>query len=457
MNKCITRLCPFLHSTEISFDEASSFGTDAVNSLSVTTYNLTTNNSLYTIVLYFIGQQASGIQSLIDLQCGASNLGLPMVLLEPMVIDNTFQAMPLVHRDDSGNSIQNEHSMLFSDLFDVSLFNKMSSNWSYPQLIPRDYFFKTAPRRIVFVVLYEEAESTVPEMKPVWPELPDAPADGCFDPMTSHPPISKWKSQIHQLTKLGFCVVKVVQFRIGHIAPIVFTEDQLRNSVLGGDSYSNVTLVINTWMPKYVMPGLNHKECVYLGYRSAKRQIQPSKRLLADVKYYEDHFLKSSGKRLALMIRLEHVFNYLRRQQHMGQWSVETCLNVSTNMAKNLTESKSLGKPFVTLDIGRYGSRTLRSGGRYAQFVSKVLSSLYDGEWNLREWEDSFTQATGGVEDGSYIAALQRTLASKSECLILVGGGMFQELTMKKYMETHDKAEWCIRLYCIKDRRGYAI
>ena len=57
---------------------------------------------------------------------------------------------------------------------------------------------------------------------------------------------------------------------------------------------------------------------------------------------------------------------------------------------------------------------------------------------------ESFTESIGGIEDSSYIAALQCTLASRAECLILVGGGMFQELTMKKYMSTHEKANWCI-------------
>ena len=417
------------------------------------------SGKLHTIVLYLAGQQASGIQALINLQCRAHSLDIPMVILEPIIPNNKFKAMPSLKLNETGHPIldsQTESYMRFSDLFDFDLFNKMSSEMGYPQLAPRMYFFETAPQKVIFIVLYEGEKSDLPAMWDVWP-LESSPTDECFNPLTSHLS-SDPKTQIYQIIQKGFCVIKVVLFRITRGESLIFTEDQLINSIFENRSFDDFTLVISVWMPKFVLPGNKGRECIHSGYHSTKEHVQPSKRLLADVKYYEDHFLNSNGKHLTLMIRVEHLYTFLRRpRSQYGQWTKEKCLDASIKEVQELQKNMSLGKPFVTLDIGKFGSKTLRSLGaeavkRDTAGVNRVVSTVYNGEWDLKEWENSFTQATGGVEDSSYIAALQRTLASKSECLILVGGGMFQELTMKKYMENHDKADWCIRFLCIKDR-----
>ena len=77
--------------------------------------------------------------------------------------------------------------------------------------------------------------------------------------------------------------------------------------------------------------------------------------------------------------------------------------------------------------------------------VESRISSLFESGWNFKNWEESFTKATGGIEDKSYIAALQRTLATRAECLIMIGGGSFQDLTMKDYNRKHPrKKDQCI-------------
>ena len=64
----------------------------------------------------------------------------------------------------------------------------------------------------------------------------------------------------------------------------------------------------------------------------------------------------------------------------------------------------------------------------------------------------TFTNATKRIENSGYIAALQRTLASQAECLVLAGGGNFQELAMRDYMRNHpNKRNWCIHAVCAID------
>ena len=423
--------------------------------------NQSGKSKLYTIVLYLTGQQASGVQALINLQCRAHSLNLPMIILEPVIPRNKFKAMPPIRFDESGEPLLNQPRrdtiLRFGDLFNLEHFNRVSGDLSYPQLAPRDDFFKSAPRNIIFVLLYEGEKNELPELTRLWPEHSSGLTGGCFDPLKSQLGFDP-KYQLYEIVQKGFCVVEVVVFRITRGETLIFTEAQLKRTILGGFSYSEITLVFNIWMPKFVLPGSKGRECIHAGYRSTKDQVQPSKQLLASANYYESHFLDSDSNQLTLMIRLEHIYTYLRRpRSQYGEWTVEKCLNAAVKEVRDFQSRRSFGKPFVTLDIGKYGSKTVRSIGtdhlrNDTRHINALLSSLYDGQWNIREWEESFIEASGGIEDSSYIAALQRTLASRAECLILVGGGMFQELTMKKYMETHEQEDWCVHFLCIKDR-----
>ena len=416
------------------------------------------SNKLHTIVLYLAGQQASGVQALINVQCLVHSLDLPVVFLEPVIVQNKFKAMPLVQYNISGNSMTRESlsSMVvhFSDLFDLDVFNKFSSEMNYAQVAPRDVFFASAPRKIVLVHLFQGSASKTPRLMPLWPQG-DSPAGagGCFDPMKSDLDPSP-KDQLRLLALKGFCVFKAVVYRVeGGGRGLIFSEAELRESVLGDLPYSDFTLVFSLWMPKFVLPGTKGLQCLHSGYHSAKGQFQPSQRLLQNAQYYKEHFLNSTRRGyLTLMIRLEHLYVSPRKG-----WTVTRCLDAAIAKIKEFQTERNFGKPFVTLDIGRYGSRSLRRNlgldnvRRDLQYISELLSSVYGGQWNMREWENSFIEATGGIIDSSYIAALQRTLASRAECLVLVGGGMFQELTLRKYLETRNINDRCIHLLCLKN------
>ena len=383
-----------------------------------------------------------------------------MVILEPVISRNKFKAMPHIPLDDSNGSVSYipppEPALQFHNLFDIANFNKFSTDMNYPQLAPRDIFFENAPRKIILVYIYEGEKNQLPELTKLWPKR-NTSTGNCFDPLMSEL-ASDSKYQLYQIIQKGFCVVRVIVYRITRGESLIFTEPQLRKSILGGMKISDFTLVFNIWMPKFVLPGTNGRECIDSGYHSSKGQFQPSKRLLANARYYKKHFLNSTVTHITLMIRLEQIYTYLHRpRSQYGNWTVKKCLDVAIEKVKEFQSKRSLGVPFVTLDVGKYGSKTLKSFGlervrNDTKYINRLLASVYDHHWNLKEWENSFTQATGGIVDSSYIAALQRTLASKTECLILVGGGMFQELTMRKYMESHEEEDWCIEFLCIKDR-----
>ena len=122
------------------------------------------------------------------------------------------------------------------------------------------------------------------------------------------------------------------------------------------------------------------------------------------------------------------------------------------------------GGLFLTLDIGKYGSNSVEwvlglskynlqnKSSDVIDSVKKVVPELYEGYRTFDEWEDSFVKATDGVENPGYIASLQRTIASRADCLVLLGGGDFQRLALHDYLELHpETSQQCLQFICFRE------
>ena len=57
-----------------------------------------------------------------------------------------------------------------------------------------------------------------------------------------------------------------------------------------------------------------------------------------------------------------------------------------------------------------------------------------------------------GITDLGYVAAIQRTIASRADCLVLVGGGHFLKLALGDYLKFHpNHSSWCIHTVCMEE------
>ena len=115
--------------------------------------------------------------------------------------------------------------------------------------------------------------------------------------------------------------------------------------------------------------------------------------------------------------------------------TITTVFNNLLATVKKLQANIGHGNIFVTADIGKYGSNTwhqmVRSWDRnltsgVLEVIKRTVTTLYSNSWTFEEWEQSFGTASGGIEDQSYIAALQKGIAGRARCLLLFGGGGFQ-------------------------------
>lgn len=407
----------------------------------------------YVVGLSYSGQQGAGIQALTSLQCFIGSFNLPMRILEPLIGSTKFESYHSL--GDLSSSVS------FSDMFDIVHFNHISERAGLASLAPIEEFTKDAPKTgILVVVKRESSNSQNSNVNLIWSSPNNMSM--CYQ-LNEHMYSMNVMSTLKSFIDTGFCIKRVVVLDVsqknGH-SNAIFTEIELYNSVFGHFPPRSITLIFSEWRtPWYVTNSRlkNPTECHNMKEKSKKAQFRPSPKLLSDVEYYKDHYLNSSNS-LAIMLRVERMLLKLRQRNDVEK-QVKLCLNEVTRIASHLwQEKRQPGIPLVTLDLGKYGSSSWSSSlainrkidlNKVTKLAKETLYTLFDNKWSFEQWEMSFTEAVRGLENDGYIAALQRTLASQAECLVLVGGGNFQELAMRDYMRNHpDKGSWCIHLVC---------
>ena len=271
----------------------------------------------------------------------------------------------------------------------------------------------------------------------------------------------EWETQLQQrdthnnfkpvpyLQDRGFGIVKVVN-TVDGADNHPFTAEDLNNVIFKNWSPENVTLVFSGWHPPYVIPNpkLENPLVCRNFYANGHQFFPPSKQLLQVAQKYENLFLKPTTA-IAVMIRSEHVLismSYLKQNKTLMYQTITTVFNNLIATVKKLQANIGHGNIFVTADIGKYGSNTwhqmVRSWDRnltsgVLEVIKRTVTTLYSNSWTFEEWEQSFGTASGGIEDQSYVAALQKAIAGRAQCLLLFGGGGFELVTLYEYLRNH--------------------
>lgn len=181
-------------------------------------------------------------------------------------------------------------------------------------------------------------------------------------------------------------------------------------------------------------------------------KIQLTRDMKAVVKY-EQLYLKPKMS-MAVMIRSEHFIRSLGEQVKKGHsnpnQTVDRHIKCLVTTAKELLKKFPGGKIFVTADIGAYDSFTWGSavnalGNRDASFYAHVGKAFKEAVVSFHNEQQTFenrNKVSARLREGNdqtYIAALQRVIASRASCLLLFGGGTFELLAFNDYLQSHPK------------------
>ena len=409
------------------------------------------NCKTYVVALQYEGQQGSGARSLSAFQCMLGSIYKHFHIVEPFVEGTHIHTY--VEREYDSDRLN------FSTLFDVNHFNTESRIIGYPEMVDFDQFSNSSPDYVIYVyITYTESKDRV-----VWA------SNSSQDCLTSDRLQQPYRTMLEdksgkalKFVKPKSCIVRFVELHI-----VNWKEDALNASsmqasevfsfVFGNWKPDEVTLIFNKWYNKLFVPvlgPLHGIDCLHLYLKDeTKIQFRPSRRLLADAERYEDTYL-GGRNRLAFMLRVERVLKFYLREFDRTNASIgrprtlEGCFREVLKLRDEIVGEISSKGVFVALDVGKFGTDSFyQIIPAISSLSEKTLKNLYHNRWTVKQWENSFVDGVNGTSNKGYIAALQRTIASRADCLVLMGGGSFQALAALDYVRLHGNSR-CIHLVC---------
>lgn len=403
----------------------------------------------FVMTLEYTGQLVAGLRGLRSQQCWISSFRLPLVIVEPFLSNSSLRnSYDLWSQHSSSGS----NNMRFHDIFDLNYFNEQSNASGQSPLVSWEHFHAFAPRKIIVVTLgsvhvhgcLSSTEETCTSDTVVANSL-----SPCNFP-------AQTERTILSLQRQNFVVVRSVCLSClddsTKITPAMFTK-----LIFGPYDARDVTVLINKWKFSFTLTKGCDKSCV--DDRLWAQSCIESPRVKRDTTWYLQRYIRDE-KFVAVMLRMEwYLISHSVGRENKD--SASECLSQVLEAVEEYQSQIGGRSPFLTMDIGAYGSATFKgtlqrtntSESVYSKTVSHAknfVRDLYRGLWTFRDWEESFLTIPGVTGDKAYIGAVQRSIASRADCLVLMGGGHFQYMVLEEYLRLHpDKTKQCVKFVCM--------
>ena len=420
-------------------------GSDSV-SLDVLSTGLI-NDSSYIITQSFGGQMTRAIRNMMVQQCWGASFGHPSYLVEPFSSNSFLYHTSRLWSKAKRRELRN--APRFSEFYDLDHYNFQSRRQGSIELVTWEHFIKNAPRQAVALVIPQQKCNLTWKRKT------------SNNRLLSNCSLSEaFQDFIVGLKTYEFHVIKVMCVDCTRLE-MPLTPKELQSELYEGHSFQRVTILVNAWRNyAYTTSWLQlPKLCALCETPSMSVRLRPSMLVRRHTQYYKEAFLKHHGF-VAVMIRIERFLT----QQVSGrvQSNLSSCVNETLQVLdKTKTEMKNVDT-FLTLDVGRFGSRVMRTSNAVSRLTShgtdtgdtitllaeNTIKHVFNGTLSFKEWEDTFTDASHGITEMGYIAMLQRNIATEANCLILMGGGSFQQVAAYQYIQNHPN-DYCLHTICV--------
>ena len=398
----------------------------------------------YIIPYKIYEQQTSATRNLWGLQLWAKSAGMKVV--EPFISEHVFSFEALV------NGTTNP--LKFSDLYDRDYWNSHTTVNGCAPLVSWEELLHKALRKTILVLPFAYTGLNVKHYKMV---------DSIDDPSKitgSRNCHSVYFSELamNYFNDLGFQFVREVCIKFKRDIPPL-TMEQFAEHIFGQYKPSEVTVIFALWQ------GIRQSRINLSGVDLTRTNtiqvaLMPSKKIIKESDQYVQHFVPAGNKYFGVMVRVERMV--LLFQKSLGFNKVMKYMAQCAKQLARLQQFKDHHKWGRTLaiDLGRMGSRGLLDDCiRHQQYcgVSKLfdlfLTSVFGKDsWSIEDYEGSFTKhiSTDKNDNPAYVAQLQRTIAARSDCMIMIGGkSNFQTAAITFYKNFHPNVtEQCIIYHC---------
>ena len=397
-------------------------------------------NASFALSLHFMDQITCAARRVRSLQCWAAQLNRNIQVVEP-TINGSYLGPPLKKPIDG--------IVEFRHIFDIEWWNFQGTDkGKYLPLVRSDDFFLYAPRSTILIsFLYK-----------------DDPR--CFE---NSPPNSTCKLDavrqfwLESLKELSFAVIKEVCIDFRDVK--VLNRNEFNDLIFGNIPASKpVTIIFNDWRGPLSVPHKNEfnaliryrdRECSPMEQESFVRKLtavslKPTPEIFASATAYATKYLNTSSKYVAIMVRwelvlLEHIYRYhaFKGPQNSGK----TCKEKISSAVEEMYTQRGLSARFLATDAGRYGSRVLQPNALFhgksywkpaKELTEELLEDLNNKSMTIEQYDEHFTEFSEANSVSSYyVPQLQKAIAARAECLLLVGWGTFHDNVRTLYTELH--------------------
>ena len=391
------------------------------------------NTQGYILPFRVMEQQTAAIRNLYSLQYWASTVNMKVV--EPYISNKTFDFFPFVKGDPN--------PMAFSDLYDRDLYNRQSTKYGHAELVTWEEFLTGSPKNTILVLPCGEKCGHTAGYSEY--------NDGFVNIVTVTNPERLEGTQMNGekkfpakfFTDLGFNFIREVSIVFRSTTPM--TMQTFTHHVLGSYAPNDVTVIIALWqgMTKYrdnlyTNNKNSHKRIFHVGLLPSTNMIQLSEKYLKKT--------NPNGKKyFGVMVRTEKVLKHRSgpTKEDVVQYMMECAVNLTEHFSVHPTWSRTLA-----IDLGNFGTvRYRQSPNKNVDLLYKAfITSVYSDSWSINKFENIFEDVVNPV----IVAQLQRTIAAKSDCLVLIGGpSSFQSAALSMYKIFHPvEQEQCIIKHC---------
>ena len=409
----------------------------------------------YIVTMSYNSKMTRAIRNLMGQQCWArSMVGLSLSIAEPFSSESK-----LVHyrRFWDGLKKKNLHNaVLFGEYFDLDFYNKVSLRENSTGLTKWSDFLadNKTPLKLVAVTL----PSGRCEFGSRKEQNMEKQAPPCFYGKNYNELILGLKDRLSLVSIKKVCLDCT---QLDHKLSL----DELRNMIFGSDlDTSKYIILMNTWRNfAFTQSWLEVPD-----YCKISESPQSSKRLISSQsvashsKLYKEKIIRKK-RVVAVMFRIERFLTL--KVLNKSSESLKSCIEKTLQSHDQLMHKGSPEKSgtFITLDIGRFGSKLMKDSETVSKYgqdslesinksVQEMINKIYKGQFkSMEQYEDSFVDITGGITERGYISMVQRSIATEADCLIVMGGGSYQQVAISQYLANHPSDQYCIQAVCVAD------
>ena len=236
------------------------------------------------------------------------------------------------------------------------------------------------------------------------------------------------------------------------------TTQRFNSLLFGKHSPQNVTLLFHNWRGirratprvRIILKDTTCSGTLRTNYTSSLDRAKsdedvillPSQEILKHAKAYTETYLHN-GEYIAIMLRMERL--YSKKGGRIDYTSnVAKCILKIISLWKEMVQESGVEATFLSTDIGKYGSSLVGMNKHVLEDTSKLFRTIKDS--TLQKYDETFAAVTGeNSNEKGYISVLQKALASRAKCLLLVGGGSYQAHALHLYKQLHPK-EQCVKI-----------